>query len=350
MILTKCYNIYISSCCQDGGIYHYRSDGEGNIVLQKKYDMDRPMYLILCGDKLHCLLRAPFENSNDSGLITYQIAEDGSLYNPSKIQSTKGVVACHLAEIDGSVYCVNYVSGSVIKMPDTLDIHEGHGIHEKRQDAAHTHFVCPSPDGKYVFVTDLGMDKIFVYNKDLTVHSTVDMPAGHGPRHLACHPDGKTVFCINELASTVSVLHYEEGTLTLGDTVSTLPEGFAGESTGAAIRYMDGKVYASNRGHDSVAVLAYAPDGQPGKGETCGDGQPDKGETCGDAQPTLKLEKTIPCGGEQPRDMWVDEEVIICTNQTSGNVTFISREDDSILLDLKIPEALSVECAESLQQ
>lgn len=325
MILSKCCNIYISSCCEDGGIYHYKSDGKGNIIFQKKYELDRPMYLIICEDRLHCLLRAPFgEGNNDSGLITFQIAEDGSLYAPSELQSTQGIVACHLAEIDGSVYCVNYVSGSVIKMPDKIDVHAGHSIHEKRQTSAHTHFVCASPDGKYVFVTDLGMDQIFVYNKDLSVHSVVDMPAGHGPRHLACHPDRRTVFCMNELASTVSVLEYSDGVLTLGDTVSALPYDNTKESTGAAIRYAEGKVYASNRGHDSVAVLQYDPK----------------------QTPALVLEKTIPCGGEQPRDMWVDEEVIICTNQTSGNVTFISREDDSILYDFNIPEALSVECVE----
>ena len=82
----------------------------------------------------------------------------------TKPQSTKGIVACHLAESDGSIYCVNYLSGSVIKMPDTVDTHSGHGINPKRQDAPHTHYVCESPDGKYIFVTDLGIDKIFVYN------------------------------------------------------------------------------------------------------------------------------------------------------------------------------------------
>lgn len=311
MILSEQYNIYVTACDENGGIYHIRSDGKGNAEIKNFYRADRPMYLIVNGGKLHCLLRAPFEGSENSGLVTYDIAPDGGLENPTDIISTKGEVACHLAETDGSIYCVNYLSGSVIKLPDKLDIHHGSGPHPTRQEAAHTHFVGVSPDGKYIFVTDLGMDKIFVYDLDLNAVSDVSMPAGHGPRHLAMHPDGEHVFCVNELRSTVSVLKYSDGRLTLTDTVETLPENFKGKNTAAAIRYSDGSVYVSHRGYDAVTVLDFRDGG-------------------------LYSERSISAYGKSPRDLWVDDEILICTNQDSDNVTFISRESGSLLFEFKM--------------
>jgi 6-phosphogluconolactonase len=106
-------------------------------------------------------------------------------------------------------------------------------------------------------VTDLGVDKIFIYHKDLTLASTVNIPSGHGPRHLAFHEDGTHIFCANELESTISLLNYKNGVMELVDTVSVLPEDFNGQSTVAAIRCVGNTVYVSNRGHDSISVLNF---------------------------------------------------------------------------------------------
>lgn len=319
MILKARYNIYFSASGEGGGIYHYASDGRGGIELVKKYPLDKPMFLIVCGKKLHCILRAPFKDSDCSGLVSFDIGEGGELLNMTEPQSTKGIVACHLAESDGSVYCVNYLSGSVIKMPDTVDVHSGHGINAVRQDAAHTHYVCESPDGKYMFVTDLGLDKIFVYNKDLTVKSTVDMPAGHGPRHLICAPDKTTVYCVNELESTLSRLKYSDGVLTLCDTVPSLPADFSGKNTAAAIRLDGERVYISHRGLDAISVMNVSAE-------------------------TPFLEKTIPVCGKGPRDLWVDEDVFICTNENSDSVTVLDRRDGSLIYTFNMEAPISVFC------
>ena len=318
MILSQPYNIYVSSCTESGGIYHFKSDGNGSIELKNKYNLDRPMYIIADDNILYCLMREAFEDGT-SGLVSYEIAKDGSLKERSMPQSTKGVCACHLCKAGENVYCVNYLSGSVIKMPDTMAVHSGKGKDEKRQEAPHTHFVSPSPDGEYIFVTDLGLDKIFVYDKNLNEVSKVSVPEGHGPRHLAFGPDGKTVYCANELKSTVSVLEYSNGRLELKNTYGILPKDFKGESTAAAIRYCGGKIFVSNRGHNSISVLA---------------------EQSG----ILKPEQTIPSGGADPRDFWVDDEVLICTNQTGNNVTVISRKDESLLFEFKIDAPISVYC------
>lgn len=309
-------NLYIASCDIDGGIYRYTEGENGKWEFSELTKMDRPMYMITEGDKMHVILRDPYDKK-ESGLISYDINDDGSLSNPTEIVSTKGEVACHLASDEGNIYCVNYLSGSVTKMPDTIATHEGKGVHPTRQDMAHTHFVCLSPDKKYIFVNDLGIDKIFVYNKDLSLKSVTDMPEGHGPRHLAFHKDNETVFCVNELASTVSVLEYADGTLTLKDTVNVLPEDFDGESTAAAIRCEGDTIYVSNRGHDSVSALKF-------------DGK------------SLTLEKTIPVYGKSPRDFIICEGMIISTNEQSDNTTFISLDTCELLYEFNMKSPLCV--------
>lgn len=312
-------NVYVASCAKNGGIYHYRLH-KGNLELDNKVEMDRPMYMAMSKDKMYVLLREVFENK-ESGMIAYDIDADGKLLNPSDVITTKGEVACHLMVDGNDVYCTNYLSGSVIKIHNTLAVHNGHSIHPRRQSAPHPHYVCKSPDNEYIFVTDLGLDKIFVYNKDMTLRSTTDMLTGHGPRHLACHPDGKTVYCANELQSTVSILEYHTGTLTLKDTVSTLPLEYDGDSTVAAIRYSNGKIYVTNRGHNSIAVF----------------------------NEDMVLENWIPCGGDEPRDIWVLDDVIICTNQFSNKVCFIQVTDGNIIYELDMEMPLCVCCSSNIQ-
>ena len=101
------------------------------------------------------------------------------------------------------------------------------------------------------------MDKIIVYDHELHRISEASVPAGEGCRHLDYSPDGKFVYCANELGSSVSVFAYENGLLKLLDTYKALPEGFNGQNTAAAIRVSpDGKIlYVSHRGHDSVCAF-----------------------------------------------------------------------------------------------
>lgn len=276
------------------------------------------MHMIISGGKMHILLRAPFE-SGESGLVTYDIAEDGTLVNPSPIISTMGEVACHLTADGGDVYAVNYISGSVFKAPDILAVHEGSSVHPTRQTSPHTHFVSLTPDGEYIFVTDLGIERIFVYRKDLSVRSIVAMPAGHGPRHLAFHADSRHVFCANELASTVSLLEYHSGELVLVDTVNALPEDFRGISTAAAIRCVGDRVYVSNRGHDSVSVLDFS----------------------GTA---LTLRETIPTYGKGPRDFVIVGDRIIAANEAWDVVCVVSIADGTLTSKLDVPSPICVLC------
>jgi len=312
------FDFYIASCDRQGGIYRYRIQ-EGEEIQQIGFTpLDRPMYLVSTKEQMYVLLRDPFHN-NQSGLLICDIDSHGNLRPTSDIVSTKGCVACHHAVTDEGVYCVNYLSGSIIKMPNTVVTHKGVGATLPRQEAPHTHFICESPDGQYVLVTDLGLDTIFVYDKELHKVSETSVPLGHGPRHLALHSDGTTVFCVNELQSTVSVLDYHEGCLVLHDTVSVLPKDCTASSAAAAIRCINNTVYVSNRGHDSVSVLQYAN----GK---------------------LSFEKTIPTHGKGPRDFCIKDDYIIATNEVGNNVSVISLQDERLIASIDVKAPLCVIC------
>ena len=309
------FNLYIASCTKDGGIWQYQRE-LSSWERVSFTPMDRPMYMAISNRKMYVLLRAPFDTP-ESGIISYDIAADGSLQNPSPIQSTAGEVACHLFADGNVVYAVNYISGSVIRMPDKLVVHTGSSMHITRQTSPHTHYVGLTPDEKYLAVTDLGTDQIYLYDKDLSLQSVVTLPAGHGPRHLAFHEDGHHVFCVNELESTVSLLLYENGGMEVLDTVQTLPDGYTGENTSAAIRCIGNTVYTSNRGHDSISVLDFT------------DGR-------------LVLRKTIPTYGKSPRDFYVIENQIIATNEADNTVSIISSVNGSLLEQFSLPSPICV--------
>jgi 6-phosphogluconolactonase len=144
--------------------------------------------------------------------------------------------------------------------------HRGKSVHPERQTRAYPHCFTVDPTNRYAIAADLGTDELVVYRFDeldgtLARH---DPPIkgttpGSGPRHLAWHPGG-TLYVVNELSSAVSVLSWDAALGRLSDvqTISTLPGGFAGSNTGAEILvHPNGRVvYASNRGHDSIAVFA----------------------------------------------------------------------------------------------
>jgi DNA-binding beta-propeller fold protein YncE len=131
--------------------------------------------------------------------------------------------------------------------------------------------ILPDVSGRYVLANDLGLDRTFVYRLDGASGrlsgeglSAVSAPPGGGPRHLAFHPNNRLLFVLNELNSTLSSFRWnsEEGTAVLIQNVSTLPEGYFGVNTTAHVVVApSGRfVYASNRGHDSIAVFALDPD------------------------------------------------------------------------------------------
>lgn len=148
---------------------------------------------------------------------------------------------------------------------------EGFGPNQVRQEAAHCHCAMATPDGKTLYVCDLGTDTIAAY--DLTQSVLVPKPSfsvqckpGYGPRHLVFRADGKRAYVVYELGNAVQAFSVrEDGALiSLGEPVSTLPFGFVGETKAAAIRISPcGRwVLASNRGYDSIAAIRLNGEGK----------------------------------------------------------------------------------------
>lgn len=256
----------------------------------------------------------PFLNNQNSGIISYDITKDGELKQNSRIIDTKGIVACHLCYFHEKTYVTNYLSGSIFCTSGKMDIHEGKGKNPVRQDMPHPHYIAPAPDGKCLLSTDLGLDAIYSYDEELNVLSVSKVPLGHGARHLAYSEDGKTVFCANELKSTVTVFNYDNGRLVPYETVPVLAR--EKDSTVAAIRVKGNYVYVSNRGDDSISCLYW--DGKK-----------------------LELCSVTPCGGASPRDFLIVEEMLICANEKGNNVMFFFLENEKVI-DIRMKEEIEV--------
>lgn len=148
--------------------------------------------------------------------------------------------------------------------------HTGHGVHPQRQTSPHPHSVLLEPGNRFALVPDLGLDRILVYRFDansgaLTPNDPPSAPVapGSGPRHLAFHPNRKWAYVVNELTNSITAFSWnaDRGSLEEFQTVSTLPADFKGSNTAAeiAVHFNGLFLYASNRGHDSIAVFGIDP-------------------------------------------------------------------------------------------
>jgi 6-phosphogluconolactonase (cycloisomerase 2 family) len=140
-------------------------------------------------------------------------------------------------------------------------------------DRTHAHMIQADPSGRFVLHADLGLDTIFIWRFDtqrgtLTPNDppSVSLPAGDGPRHFHFHPNGRWFYSIQEEGSTIVVFDYDSqtGRLTMRQTISTLPAGFAGSNFCSEILVSaDGRhVYAGNRLHDSIGIFSVGADGR----------------------------------------------------------------------------------------
>jgi 6-phosphogluconolactonase len=193
-------------------------------------------------------------------------------------QPSAGSGPCHLT-MDGTrkyLLVANYDGGSVAVLPiregalgAPIEIvqHRGSSINPDRQDRPHAHCVVVDKNNRHVLVSDLGLDKILIYDFDsrsgkLTANKEPwdQTKPGAGPRHFAFHNNGRWACGINELDSTMSVFAYDlaHGTLRELQTVSTLPAEFSGKNSCAELQISpSGRfLYGSNRGHDSIVVFS----------------------------------------------------------------------------------------------
>ena len=180
---------------------------------------------------------------------------------------------------------------------------------------SHPHMISFDPEGKKVYLTDLGLDRIVVYDLDKVSghlrqieNGIVNLSKGTGPRHFVFNSTGTKMYVINELNSTVSGFEVNaNGELKLNQTLSTLGEDFTGENACADIHLgKDGLyLYGSNRGENTIVVFSVGSNG------------------------SLTLAGRTSCGGDWPRNFVIDPsgKYILVGNQKSDDITLFKIDE-----------------------
>ena len=271
----------------------------------------------------------------DKGVVqAWRIGSNGELSELNQVASGgAGPVYLSLTPDGRHLLVANYVSGSIAVLPvneegnlgEAVDIHQGQGPAGAERPAAavegsfaisdhngpHAHMIAADPSGKFVYSTDLGLDRIYQYRLDnasgkLTPNDPPFIDAsspGAGPRHFVFTPQGDGLWLINEEASTLTFYHLDKqtGLLREGKTVSTLPKEYKGTSFAAGlVLSRDGKqLYVANRLHNSIAHFTVLADG------------------------SLSHQEDIWTRGDYPRTLTLDSQGqwLYVMNQRSDNIT-----------------------------
>lgn len=244
-------------------------------------------------------------------------------------QPSGGDHPCHV-ETDKTgkwLFASNYSSGTLSVYPINADgglgtattiQHHGSGKNMDRQKGPHVHGAIISADNKWLFVTDLGIDKVMIYAFDAATGEVtpakqpfVETIAGSGPRLLTFHPTNKFAYVIEELTGTVMVYNYKKGKIKLAQRISTMPEGDKGFAGSADIHVSsDGKfLYASNRG-DANTIASYSVNQEDGK---------------------LTLLNIQPVLGKAPRNFSIDPsgKFVLVENQDSNEIVIFNRDQNT---------------------
>ncbi|WP_338485092.1 lactonase family protein [Pseudomonas trivialis] len=244
------------------------------------------------------------------------IAADGRylfVANYSVLEDPGGSLAILPLDADGKLSAPVQMSG-----------HPASGVNPERQASNHVHSVVSSPDGNYVFVQDLGADKLFVYRYDPKANheqpltparsASVQLPAGSGPRHLLFSADGKHAWLTTEMSAQIAVFDYQDGQLTQTQLVDYATGQPVTDKAGAALHASsDGKfLYVSNRGTaNQLLVFSIDP-----------------------ATAHLKQIQKRSVEGDHPREFSLDPsgKFVLIANQKSNEIVVIERDPKTGLL------------------
>ena len=311
------------------GIYGYQFDPQsGALTRVNSIKSTNPSFLAIDRSKRYLYAVnevGEYLGKPSGGVSAYVIERPNLNLRLLNEQATQGADPCYLS-VDSKrkvLLVANYTGGNVAVLPIrpdgtlgmVMDVkqHEGSGPKEQ-QKGPHAHCIMLDRNERYAFASDLGIDKVMIYRFDRATGKLTpaqqpyaELKSGAGPRHLTFHPNGKFLYVIDELDSTMTVFGYDDrnGTLTHVDTVSTLPSDFSGTSYCADVHVsQSGKfLYGSNRGHNSIVVFEIDP--RTGK---------------------LKLVQHISTAGDWPRNFTIDPSgaFLLVANQRSDNVVTFS--------------------------
>ena len=278
--------------------YFEKANGEGIALLQ--FDVanerlsplsitkgiDNPTYVVINRRRGTIYATSEVYGWNEGTVSAYQFDPEARTLAYVNKQATLGSITAHLAlsrhashllatnfnhevadlPASRSVACFLIRPDGGLAPVSAAIVHTGHGPRDDRQQVPHPHSTVASVDGDTILVADLGLDRIFQYRFDETTGKIAEpavgaaiLQPGSGPRHFVEAADGRFLYVVNELSSAVATfVRRDPYVWEMIDSQPTLPSGFAGENLCADIQMSaDGRhLYASNRGHDSLACYA----------------------------------------------------------------------------------------------
>jgi len=272
-----------------------------------------------------------FEGKKSGAVSAFEVDQHNGSLRLLNQQPSLGGSPCYV-ELDSKgkfLLVANYGGGNLtvlpvkrdgsLESPSDMKQHQGSGVNKERQEGPHAHCVMLDQANKFAYSCDLGTDKVMIYRFDSAHGKLVpnDQPwasvsSGAGPRHLAFHPNGRYIFVLNEMNSTITVFGRDpqKGSLKELQTTSTLPVDFKGSNSGADIHVSpNGRfLYSSNRGHDSIAVF--------------------KVDSNNGSLITVGHESTQ---GMTPRNFAIDPsgKLLLAANQKSDNIVTFKIDDTS---------------------
>lgn len=227
------------------------------------------------------------------------------------IDPAAGLLA--VANYDGSTTGLLRLNDGLPAGAPLIHHHIGRGPVADRQDRPHPHWCGFTVDGT-LYVADLGADRVLALvagqaGKLEGLRTAYAAPAGSGPRQMAFHPDLAVVYLVSELESTLTVLRRQPSGLLAAEAIhSTLPAGISAETLGGAIAFdaARGRLYVSNRGHDSIATFAIDAEGRARRIGCC------------------------PSGGHSPRFILIDGDYLLVAHEEAGGVTLLPLDEDRL--------------------
>lgn len=320
-----------------GEVFHGKGKGisiwefdEGSMAMIGEIPVRNPSFLCLSkkNNKIYAVNEMKEYQGAFGGGVT-QLSYDEAYHMEIEGDfQAKGTDPCHiiLSPEETFLSVANFASGSITVFPldeggnicgeGRLYQHQGSSIDPVRQKGPHAHSSIFAPDQNRMYVPDLGIDRVMAYEYkgaelQMEAQACIPVPAGSGPRFGEFDRTGSHFYLINEISSQIIHFTYADGMMSYRETVNTLPDGFDGNNICSDLHITpDGQwLYASNRGHDSIACYHVRSDG------------------------SLEFVSRTYCGGKTPRNFAVDPtgRYLLCGNQDSDRIAVFEMKDDGAL-------------------
>ena len=333
--------IYVGTFSERGslGIYVYSIKRETNRfdLVQTIFSKGSPSFIDVSpnGKFLFSVNREGLSDKKEWGSITsYSIDQETGKLNITGNTYSFGESPCHVSVHPSGkfIFVSHYKGGNFVVLPvdsigmvgePTANVQlKGKGSVLPLQDQPHTHSSVPSKDGKFLYVSDLGLDKILIYafDEETGTVTPASQPfirtiPGAGPRHFVFNPSGKIAFSAEEISSSICSysVNKKSGELELIQRLPALPSAFYGDNSSADVHTShDGEiVYISNRGYNGLAIFKVSSNGE------------------------MKNIGFMPTIGERPRSFMPDPLgfFMLVANRDSDEINIFIIDKDGMLFD-----------------